>query len=520
MFGIPGRAKRVLTDMRGFSDVAIGMPLRGYQLEPMRAVLDSVLNRKGLEFLLVFPRQSGKNEAVAHLLAYLLNLYRRVGGNVVYAAIGDQLGMGIERLEERLENDLSHGRWRRKAKPARRCLGRAAVVFVSSHPTAHIRGQTAHHLLVVDESQDQATAHVEAVLTPMRAANNATALYIGTVKTSHDFLWQKKLELERETARDGIRRVWMAHPEAVCREVRAYRDFLDSQIRKHGRYHPIIASEYFLQPTDSAGGLFPPRRLLLMRGRHPRLTCPISGEVYAATLDVAGEDEGATDPVARLARPGRDYTVATVFRVAFRAPGTYAPGPTWEAVDVFVDHGTKHFQDHPGRPALVYQLLAWLQAWQVAHLVADESGVGQGLVSWLSAALGAHRVTGFGFAGAGQKARLGSLFLSLVETGRFRYWIGDEEQEGSDGWWFWRQAEACSYDLPPDGQFERDLRWEVPPEHRTATAAGPQPTHDDRLLSAALVAHLDRLVRECVVALGRAESVIIAAADPLDHLAF
>jgi hypothetical protein len=37
-----------------------------------------------------------------------------------------------------------------------------AVVFLSSHPQAHARGQTARHLLVVDELQDQDPAHLQA----------------------------------------------------------------------------------------------------------------------------------------------------------------------------------------------------------------------------------------------------------------------------------------------------------------------------------------------------------------------
>jgi hypothetical protein len=524
--------KDVMTDIGAFSSVVLGAPLRPYQAAPLRAVLDSILNCRGLEFLLVFPRQSGKNEAVAQLLAYLLNFLQPDGGNVVYGAAGDQLGLGIERLERHLDNALNAGWWTRKTRPTRRCLGRASVVFLSSHLLAQARGQTAHHLLVLDETQDQNGPHIEAVFTPMRAANNATALYIGTVKSKGDYLWQKKTELEGESERDGIRRVFMVHPETVCQEVPAYRHFLNTQVRKHGRNHPIVASEYFLEPIDAAGGLFPARRLRQMQGDHPRLRAPVSGEIYAATLDVAGEDEGATDPAARLHHPGRDYTVAHVFRVRWPGPGTYQPGPTYEAVDVFVDHGSKHFQADKSTPttgagdlpaagtALVHRLVAWLQSWGVAHLVADASGVGQGMVSWLSAALGAQRVTGYGFAARGQKARLGTLFLSLVETRRFRYWTGDEEVEGSDGWWFWRQAEACSYELPAEGQLERHLRWGVPSGHRTPTATGLAPTHDDRLVSAALVAHLDRLVRECAVALGRAESVVIQPRDPLAGLRF
>jgi hypothetical protein len=523
---------RCFSNITPFSTLVLEHPLRPYQVEPLNAILDSILSRRGLEFLLIFPRQSGKNEAVAQLLVYLLNLYQRPGGNIVYAATGDGVGLGIQRLEQRLENRWNTGEWRVRARPDRRLLGRAAVVFLSSHPNAFARGQTAHHLLVVDETQDQVANHIEAVFTPMRAAHNATAVYLGTVRTTSDFLWQKKRELERDQARDGLRRVFLVDPAQVTAQNPAYAQFLDAQVRRHGRHHPIVASEYFLEPLDGTGGLFDARRRALMRGTHPRQFTarlvpgeakgsawqPQTGQLHAATLDLAGQDEAATDPLAQLARPGRDYTVATVFRIQYPPPGLYAPGPTYQALDVFVDHGSRHFEDHPGRPALVHRLQAWLQHWQIAHLVADASGVGQGVVSWLAAALGPRTVTGYDFAGPGKKAALGSLFLSLVETGRFQYWTGDEEEPGSDGWWFWKQVSACTYHVPPEGRFDRDLRWEVPPGHRTDTPTGPQPTHDDRLLSAALVAELDRLLRKGHIILGTAESAVIQPRDPLDDL--
>ncbi|MGD8491254.1 MAG: hypothetical protein PVI68_19765, partial [Anaerolineae bacterium] len=447
--GLLGAVLRYLADISHFSNLVIKRPLRTYQLEPARAILDSVLNNRGLEFLIVFPRQAGKNEMVAQLLTYLLNLYQRTGGNMVYGAVGDGLGMGIDRLESRLGNVWNAGHWGTKRKPTRRTLGKAAVLFLSSHPQAAARGQTAHHLLVIDEAQDQDANHIEAVFTPMRASTNATAVYIGTVKLTTDFLWTKKQELEREERRDGIRRVFLIPPEEVTAENPAYRHFLDTQIRKHGRNHPIVASEYYLEPVDGAGGLFDARRQALMRGSHARQREPAPGRLYLATLDLAGEDEAATDPLARLEHPGRDYTVATVFDVRLPEPGHYAPGPTYHAVDVFVDHGSKHFQEVPGRPPLVERLLAWLEHWQVGHLVGDESGVGLGVISWLASAMGGHRVTGYNFGGHA-KAALGSAFLAVVETGRFKYWTGDEEIPLSDGWSFWQQVAHCTYDLPPD----------------------------------------------------------------------
>src|SRR5512139_3124521 len=98
MDAISRAAKALLADPRLFSSLVLRLPLRRYQLVPLKAILESVLNRRGLEFLLVFPRQSGKNEAVAHLLVYLLNLFQRVGGNVVYGATSSGLGLGIGRL--------------------------------------------------------------------------------------------------------------------------------------------------------------------------------------------------------------------------------------------------------------------------------------------------------------------------------------------------------------------------------------------------------------------------------------
>ncbi|WP_374687472.1 hypothetical protein [Promineifilum sp.] len=506
----------VLDDIERFSRLVIGLPLYEYQVEPLRAVIDSVLHRRGREFLLVFPRQSGKNEAVAHLLVYLLAVMQRRGGQIVYGAVGDGLGRGMRRLEERLETPWTSGRWRRGGRPTRYRLGAASVVFLSSHPQAASRGETADHLLVIDEAQDQDAAHIEAVFTPMRAAHNATALYLGTVRLTTDFLWAKKAELESLTAVDGVRRVFLVGPEAVTAENADYAAFLAEQVRRHGRHHPIVAAEYFLEPADGAGGLFPPWRAALMRGRHTRLATPRPDELYVATVDLAGQDEGATEAGGRLRNPGRDYTVATIFRVEteFLDRNSVSTGPVYEAVDVFVDQGSRHFQDAPGRARLADRLLAYLRRWNVAHTLLDASGVGQGLADWLGDRLGRDHVTGYVLGGQSAKARLGSDFLALIDTGRFRYWDGDDEPL-HDGWWFWQQVAACAYSLPGAGRFDRDLRWGVPAGARVATARGVECLHDDRLLSAALVAEVEARRARGALLLGRSTSRVVAGRDPL-----
>jgi hypothetical protein len=263
-------AAAALGDLALFSREVLRKPLYGYQLAAARAVMASVSAGRGDEILLVMARQSGKNETISQLLVYLLNLLQRAGGTIVYAALGDNLGRGLRRLEGHLDNGWNREAWKREGRPTRRTLGRASVVFMSSHPQAFARGETARHLLVIDELQDQDAAHLQAVFQPMRAAHNATAVYLGTVRTKHDALWRKKEELERLEAGDGSRRVFMVGPEAVCAENPQYARFLAGQIVTHGRRHPLIACEYFLEPLDSEAGLFGERRLTLMRGGHSR----------------------------------------------------------------------------------------------------------------------------------------------------------------------------------------------------------------------------------------------------------
>ena len=181
------------------------------------------------------------------------------------------------------------------------------------------------------------------------------------------------------------------------------------------------------------------------------------------------------------------------------------------------DHGSRFFENGGQGGSLAGRLLDYMESWSITHLAADATGVGEGLVDWLAVRLGRHRVTPFKFTRT-SKAALGSAFLALVETGRFKYWIDDKDHIGSDGWWFWQQAAHCIYELPSGGLLERNLRWYVPPSARISTPTGSQLVHDDRLLSAALIAEIDRLLKEGKIALGRAESAITQHYDPLNHL--
>src|SRR5438309_11053636 len=135
---------RLLADIELSGRHALGTPLRPYQLEPARAILNSVLNRRGRTFTVMMSRQAGKNELSAQLEAYLLNLFQRRGGSIIKAAptFKPQIVNSMLRLERLLDNDLNRGQWSRQLGSSIQ-LGRARIFFYSGEPERHRVGATA-----------------------------------------------------------------------------------------------------------------------------------------------------------------------------------------------------------------------------------------------------------------------------------------------------------------------------------------------------------------------------------------
>ena len=487
-------ARKVLGDIRWFSKIVVGRELRKYQLGPAYAILDSVLYGKGLSFAIVFCRQAGKNEVSAQLEAYLLNLYQRKGGMIVKAAptYKPQLVNSKLRLEEVLDNDWNRGKVRTR-EGYMTFLGRAGVVFLSADPASKVVGATASIMLECDEAQDVSEDKWEVGFTPMAASTNATRVFYGTVWTSKTMLAKIVRQLRKEQEADGRQRVFYVDWEQVAAEVPAYGEHVRKEIARKGRHHPMIKTQYFLEEIDSEGRMFDDRRQALMQGEHRRSVAPVPEAVYVATLDVAGEDEEMTGDELRAAKPRKDLTVGTMFEVdlsTLRDPLLAAP--SYRVVDVFADVGTRH--------TLLYgKLRAYFEHWGVRWIVADASGVGAGLVSFLSSrqAFGA-RVVAFQFSPPKRKSDLGWDFLTVVETGRFKMFRDD----GSADWReFWQQVEECRYEVN-EGE-EKRMQWGVEDAK----------VHDDRVIGAALVAELDK-VKWSVPG----KSVVIEARDVLEEI--
>lgn len=504
--------KAFLSDPRLFSWIVIRRPLRAYQLRPARAILDSVLRKRGRTFLVMMPRQSGKNETQAHLEAYLLNLFQSVPeAQIVKASptFKPQTQNAMLRLETALRNDWNRGAWKKELGYTFR-LGQARALFFSAEPTANVVGATASLLLECDEAQDVLPEKWDKDFTPMRASTNATTVLWGTAWTSRTLLGATRRALQQLERIDGVQRVFLVHPNDVIKEVPAYGDFLAGQIATLGRTHPLVKTQYFNEEIDAEGGLFPPARVALMKGSHPRQHQPRVGAkhspspIYAALLDVAGADEAVTekragvgaDYMSALPNPQRDATALTIVEVDTSTRADPAlRAPSYRVVERRLWVGERH-------PALLTQIRALARAWRAQQLVVDATGLGAGLAMWLDKEFPG-RVTQFVFTSV-SKSQLAWDFLGVVDSGRFK----DHADDGqNDTALFWRQVERCQYEvLPGPGHL---MRWGVPDGER-----GPdgQLVHDDLLISAALCAVLDTLDWPS------GPSAILQAPDPLQDM--
>ena len=430
----------------------------------------AVQQGRGGQFALLFSRQAGKDETLAQLETFLLNLYQKRGGEIIVAAPTQrQANLSRDRLLARLQNKLN-GPYYTSADGYRVSLGRAHARFLSAAPTANPRGETANLLLVANEAQDIVPARWDAVFDPMAASTNAVTLFCGTPWTSRTLLARQLRHLRHLEQQDGLRRVFEADWQRVALANPLYGERVRARIAQFGPDHPFVRTEYCLQEIDGEGGLFPTWRRQLMQGSHSRLSQPEPDKAYCLLVDVAGgpEDGRLLDEEAVPGR--RDSTVVTVVEVGSGQPLVGHALPTYKVVQRYVWTGA-------GQTQLYGRVLALAkETWRARYTVIDATGIGAGLAAFLGRALG-RRLIPYNFNNV-SKSELGWGWLAAIDSGRYLEYAPDGAPDTD---WFWRQVAACEYEVRNGPG--RLLRWSVPDTK----------LHDDLLISAALVAALDGL---------------------------
>jgi hypothetical protein len=236
--------------------------LRHYQQkEVAQAIVQSVLSKAGDTIVVLFPRQSGKNELQAQVETYLLTLFFESNAEMVKISPTwkPQSLNAMRRLERVLNrNAITESLWKKESGYIYR-VGSSRISFLSGSPETSIVGATASILLEVDEAQDVLISKFDKDIAPMAASTNATRVFWGTAWTSRTLL-ARELHAAREAEqRDGRRRVFIMTADDVSKEVPEYGvlwliglpGWADNP---HGP-HAVLCED-----IDAESGMFPARR--------------------------------------------------------------------------------------------------------------------------------------------------------------------------------------------------------------------------------------------------------------------
>jgi hypothetical protein len=243
-----------------------GVRLRPYQVAPALAIADSILHRSGRTFVVVMPRQSGKNEVQRHLLAWLLFRFGPVGGQIVSVSptYKPQTINAMDRLRRSLDRNPATRRQWKNQRGFIFVYREARVQFFSGEQQANVVGATADLLLNVDEAQDVSPAKFDKDFDPMTASTNATRVFWGTAWTSRTLLARQMQVARLEQERDGIQRLFFYTADDVRALVPPYGAHVDRVVAQRGRQHPLVKTQYFCEDIDAQTGMFHPARRALM----------------------------------------------------------------------------------------------------------------------------------------------------------------------------------------------------------------------------------------------------------------
>lgn len=463
--------KRVAKKFESFASQGGGIDMRFFQLKAANAIIKSVIEKLGLEIVVVFPRQSGKDELLSNLLAFLCLLFahRDTGIVVVNPTYKPQTINAILRFEKRLSTNLLTRLFWSKRSDFMRMIGSCIVSFLSGDASANVVGAVASLLLAVNEAQDIEPAIYQKRFAPMAASTNATRVYLGTVWTSKTLLAQKMREASEATKQDGVQRLFVYNADDVRKAVPAYGHYVDHEVAKLGRQHPLIKTQYFNEEIDAIASMFHAGRMALLQAPEIKDAKPEEGHIYCILIDVGGQDEAMLE-LDGMSNPGRDYVTVDIIDVDLSSLALLQ-APTYHVIKRFEWQGVNHVDIFGALAALV-------PAWNVLYIVLDATGVGEGL--WgMCAKKWPTKTIQVKFTQQ-TKSEIGYAYLGIVDTGRMRDHCHTKKVS--------QQYTNCTSEILIGPL--HTMRWGVKDGTR-----GPDSelVHDDYILADALVTQLDKL---------------------------
>ena len=408
--------QRYQNDIALFSRDVVRYPLYRYQAHWAQYIAEVVAAGRNEQIVVKMPRQSGKNETSAQLEIAILARFGARGGEIVKCAPTFKPQV----LNSKLRFDLRSKQVQQllpwlKFKPSMGYmyrLNRAGISFFSAEPNASVVGATASLLLEVDEAQDVSPAKFDKDFSPMRASTAAPMVAYGTVWTDDTLLetFARDVEEGRQAGK-----VIIITPDQVAAENAAYGAFVDSEVKRLGRDHPSVKTQYFLEALENRGRLITVQMLRQMIGTHERKDQRSGESVIVAGLDWAGADESA-DLVSLTNLSKRDSVALTIGAVTWNKP---MPGVTEPVVHILARY--EWVNVHPlSMHATLYDILQ--NKWKINRLHSDSTGIGATGTALLAKALdheSGRRVQGITFDGNWTvHTDLASQYIAMINGSR------------------------------------------------------------------------------------------------------
>lgn len=371
-----------------------------YQIQVADAIIYSCIQGLGWYFVVQITRQAGKNEISAFIQQYLL-LYGwyfgvRVSGVKFAPVYKPQIQASMDRLEGAPTNDsgglagsvLTNGKAKIQGEVCKYTKSDGYKyhvgpprdtnkwAFLSINPNANVASQTAFTLLEGDEAQDIDADKWERDAQPMGSFNNATTVLWGVAWTKDSFIY--KGELMAHDMEDRLEKELGYRPKLVFK-INAYdviksgntnyKKAFENQVARLGMDHIAIQTQYLLNAVDAIGRFFSSEALARMySGGYEMQIEPQKGHTYIWSVDVAGQEEAATDVEASPGMHKRD--ALTLIIGDLLKDGTVVPVCFYQWV------GKQHTKVRAMLPKI-------LKYWGAIGGVCDGTGVGEPLAYYL-----------------------------------------------------------------------------------------------------------------------------------------
>lgn len=358
--------------------------------------------------------------------------------------------------------------------------GRAELQLLSAQPEASVVGATANLLMEVDEAQDIDIAKFDKDFRPMTASTAATMVFYGTPWTDSTLLAQTNNEIEGGQVAGRVFRVL---PDVVAESNPAYGQHIDREVRRMGRDHPLVRTQYFLEVLPEQGRLLKSQQLEAMVGTHPRQAARSNQRWIVAGLDFAGSDELAMGPVSLMTKTGRDSVALTIGEAEMVK---VMQGMEYPRLKILARYEWTNV-----RPDSLHTMLFRLlnETWKVNYCVADATGIGETNTNLLAMAMNKSykRLEGVKFDGEWKlHSHLGFNYLAAVNGGR----LVDFAPVDAKGVAFDPLQVASAAYVEPSWEADRVAWWQrghallrTKPGEKAKIEVPEKDGHDDVLLS-------------------------------------